>query len=124
MSEYSTVAAYFPSDASAEAAMSALRAAGFRESQIGVAAASGPTVGATDNSNAYSAGQRAGKCLGESEELLFRQFRGAVRRRVVTRVIKRQRDRPRLCRSRGSAWFFNGPFRSRASHALFWEPVR
>jgi uncharacterized protein (TIGR02271 family) len=60
MSEYSTVAAYFPSDASAEAAMSALRAAGFRESQIGVAAASGPTVGATDNSNAYSAGQRAG----------------------------------------------------------------
>jgi hypothetical protein len=41
MSEYNTVAAYFPTQASAESAIEALKTAGFQQTQIGVAAANG-----------------------------------------------------------------------------------
>jgi uncharacterized protein (TIGR02271 family) len=55
MSEYITVVAYFPSQASAESAIDSLKAAGFEQSQIGVASAS-----ENADSAAYKAGHKAG----------------------------------------------------------------
>jgi uncharacterized protein (TIGR02271 family) len=60
MSQYSSVAAYFPSQASAESAISALKTAGFQQSEIGVAAAGASSASTTEGSTAYAAGQHAG----------------------------------------------------------------
>jgi uncharacterized protein (TIGR02271 family) len=60
MSEYKTVAAYFPSRASAESAISALKTAGFEQSNIGVAAASASSATGTGESTAYTAGHNVG----------------------------------------------------------------
>ena len=57
MSDYQTAVAYFPSQASAEAAITDLKTAGFLPSQIGVAAATSP---AGNSSTAYNAGKTAG----------------------------------------------------------------
>lgn len=64
MSDSSTVVAFFPSQASAEMAISALEAAGFPKAQIGVAAAEDSTSAsstATPASTAYTAGHTAGQ---------------------------------------------------------------
>ena len=61
MADYKTVAAYFPSHASAESAITKLKAAGFVESQIGLAAAGSDSLEATETgSTAYKAGHTAG----------------------------------------------------------------
>jgi uncharacterized protein (TIGR02271 family) len=60
MSEYKSVAAYFPSRASAEAAINALKTAGFEQSDIGVAAANSPSPTGAGESAAYTAGHTVG----------------------------------------------------------------
>jgi uncharacterized protein (TIGR02271 family) len=60
MSDYKTIAAYFPSRASAESAISALKTAGFEQPDIGVAAASAPFATGTGESAAYTAGHNVG----------------------------------------------------------------
>lgn len=57
MADYKTIAAYFPSQASAETAIDQLKQAGFAHSQIGVAAADSD---AAEPSTSYKAGQTAG----------------------------------------------------------------
>lgn len=62
MADYQTVAAYFPSQSSAESAITRLKEAGFLQSQIGVAAAtSSNSMKDTDGgSTSYKAGHTAG----------------------------------------------------------------
>jgi uncharacterized protein (TIGR02271 family) len=57
MAEYGTVVGYFPSQVSAESAITALKQAGFQQNQIGVAARSAQ---ASDSGTAYKAGKTAG----------------------------------------------------------------
>jgi uncharacterized protein (TIGR02271 family) len=59
MADYETVVGYFSSQAQAEAAISALKQAGFQQNQIGVAAQSAQ-AGAADTNPAYKAGHAAG----------------------------------------------------------------
>jgi uncharacterized protein (TIGR02271 family) len=56
MADYGTVVGYFPSQATAESAISGLKQAGFRQDQIGVAARSA----SSGSSTAYKAGKAAG----------------------------------------------------------------
>jgi uncharacterized protein (TIGR02271 family) len=56
MADYGTVVGYFPSQATAESAISALKQAGFQQNQIGVAARSD----SSEPSTAYKAGKTAG----------------------------------------------------------------
>jgi uncharacterized protein (TIGR02271 family) len=60
MTENNTVVGYFPSQATAESAISALKQAGFYQSQIGVAARSAQTLPSSGSSTAYKAGKTAG----------------------------------------------------------------
>jgi uncharacterized protein (TIGR02271 family) len=61
MADYKTVVGYFPSQATAESAISALKQAGFQQSQMGVAARSAQeTASSPDSSTAYKAGKSAG----------------------------------------------------------------
>ena len=61
MANSKTVAAYFPSQASAESAITKLKEAGFQQSQIGVAAASSGSLKDNESgSTAYKAGQTTG----------------------------------------------------------------
>jgi uncharacterized protein (TIGR02271 family) len=61
MADYNTVVGYFPSQATAESAISALKQAGFQQNQIGVAARSAQeTADASGSSTAYKAGKNAG----------------------------------------------------------------
>jgi uncharacterized protein (TIGR02271 family) len=59
MADYGTVVGYFSSQAQAEAAISALKQAGFQQNQIGVAAQSAQ-AGAAGTNPAYKAGHAAG----------------------------------------------------------------
>ena len=61
MADFKTVVAYFPSQASAESAISALKQSGFQQNQIGVAARSAQTMASSSGSStAYEAGKSAG----------------------------------------------------------------
>jgi uncharacterized protein (TIGR02271 family) len=60
MAGYGTVVGYFPSQASAESAISALKQAGFQQNQIGVAARSAQGMASSGSSTAYKAGKTAG----------------------------------------------------------------
>src|SRR3984957_11462629 len=61
MADYGTVVGYFRSQANAEAAISALKQAGFEPHQIGVAARSAQsTASPSSSSTAYKAGKTAG----------------------------------------------------------------
>jgi uncharacterized protein (TIGR02271 family) len=60
MADYGTVVGYFPSQATAESAISALKQAGFHQNQIGVAARSAQTEASSGASTAYKAGKTAG----------------------------------------------------------------
>jgi uncharacterized protein (TIGR02271 family) len=61
MAGYSTVVGYFPSQATAESAISALKQAGFHQNQIGVAARSAQErASSSDPSTGYKAGKTAG----------------------------------------------------------------
>jgi uncharacterized protein (TIGR02271 family) len=60
MADYGTVVGYFPSQATAESAISALKQAGFHQNQIGVAARSAQTEASSGSSTAYKAGKTAG----------------------------------------------------------------
>jgi uncharacterized protein (TIGR02271 family) len=66
MADYGTVVGYFPSQVQAEAAVNALKQAGFQQNQIGVVAQSSQAgfatskVQQTGTSQAYKAGQSAG----------------------------------------------------------------
>lgn len=61
MADYGTVVGYFPSQANAESAISALKQAGFEPHQIGVAARSAQsTASPSSSSTAYKTGKAAG----------------------------------------------------------------
>jgi uncharacterized protein (TIGR02271 family) len=60
MADYGTVVGYFPSQATAESAISALKQAGFHQNQIGVAARSAQAGASSGSSTAYEAGKTAG----------------------------------------------------------------
>jgi uncharacterized protein (TIGR02271 family) len=60
MADYGTVVGYFPSQATAESAISALKQAGFQQHQIGVAARSAQAMASSEPSTAYKAGKTAG----------------------------------------------------------------
>jgi uncharacterized protein (TIGR02271 family) len=61
MAGYRTVVGYFPSQATAESAISTLKQAGFQQNQIGVAARSDQAMASSsDSSPAYKAGKTAG----------------------------------------------------------------
>ena len=61
MAGYGTVVGYFPSQATAESAISALKQAGFQQNQIGVAARSAQSMASSaDSSPPYKAGKTAG----------------------------------------------------------------
>lgn len=67
MANYGTTVGYFRSQSAAEAAMNALRAAGFQQNQIGVAAASGAATNASSTSStigehAHEAGAQVPEC--------------------------------------------------------------
>ena len=56
-----TVVGYFPSQVTAESAISALKQAGFQQNQIGVAARSAAAIApSSDSSPTYKAGKAAG----------------------------------------------------------------
>ncbi len=60
MADYGTVVGYFPSQVTAESAISALRQAGFQQNQIGVAARSAAAIApSSDSSSTYKAGKAA-----------------------------------------------------------------
>jgi hypothetical protein len=61
MADYGTVVGYFPSQLTAESAISALKQAGFQQNQIGVAARSAAAIASSsDSSPTYKAGKAAG----------------------------------------------------------------
>jgi hypothetical protein len=62
MAAYETVVGYFPSQASAESAISELKHAGFKQDQIGVAARSAQAGASSSEgeTTAYKAGKTAG----------------------------------------------------------------
>ena len=60
MADYKTVAAYFPSQSSAESAILKLKQAGFQQSQIGLATAGTATTADQSGSTSYKAGHAAG----------------------------------------------------------------
>ena len=61
MADYGTVVGYFPSQATAESAISALKQAGFQQQQIGVAVRSAqPAAPSSDSTTAYKAGKATG----------------------------------------------------------------
>ena len=60
MADYNTVAAYFPSQASIESAITKLKEAGFQQSQIGVAASTSSPLKEDGESTAYKTGRTAG----------------------------------------------------------------
>jgi len=61
MADYGTVVGYFPSQATAESAISALNQAGFQQQQIGVAVRSAqPAASSSGSTTAYKAGKATG----------------------------------------------------------------
>ncbi len=76
MSDYTTVAAYFPSQASAESAISALEAAGFQKTQIGVAVSGTNTEAPPSEKSGASAAHTAGHHAGNAWEKVKSFFSG------------------------------------------------